>query len=125
MKPPRERDWGAAFRALSRGQGRAAPTASFGGPTSPSVSDVQGKLNALGASPQLTVDGKMGPMTLQAIKDFQNAHGLTADGIPGPQTLGAMGFVGASGVAFSSATPLPAKSCRVADWMPSVTALRP
>ena len=108
MKPPRERDWGAAFRALSRGQRSSAPTASFGGPTSPSVSDVQSKLNALGASPQLATDGKLGPVTLQAIKDFQSAHGLTADGIPGPQTLGAMGFVGAAGISMGTATPLPA-----------------
>jgi peptidoglycan hydrolase-like protein with peptidoglycan-binding domain len=51
-----------------------------------SNSDIQGNLNILGASPPLTVDGQLGPMSVAAIKAFQTAHGLTADGIAGPQT---------------------------------------
>jgi len=51
-----------------------------------SNSDIQGNLNILGASPSLTVDGNLGPMSVAAIKAFQTAHGLTADGIAGPQT---------------------------------------
>ena len=51
-----------------------------------SNSDIQGNLNILGATPPLTVDGQLGPMSIAAIKAFQTSHGLTADGIAGPQT---------------------------------------
>ncbi len=36
------------------------------------------------------VDGKMGPQTKSAIKNFQRDHGLKADGILGPQTMRAL-----------------------------------
>jgi hypothetical protein len=107
-RAPKERDWGAEFRALSeRGRAKAKPrseqTASFGGPTNPSWVDVQAKLNSLGANPQLKVDGSPGQGTRAAVVAFQRAHGLEPDGNPGPATLGAMGFVGATSVA--GATP--------------------
>jgi peptidoglycan hydrolase-like protein with peptidoglycan-binding domain len=35
---------------------------------------------------QIAVDGDFGPQTEQAVKTFQQNHGLTADGIVGPQT---------------------------------------
>lgn len=38
----------------------------------------------------LDVDGKKGPLTAQAIKDFQSSKGLTVDGDPGPQTVNAL-----------------------------------
>jgi peptidoglycan hydrolase-like protein with peptidoglycan-binding domain len=38
--------------------------------------------------PPLVADGKLGPKSQQAIKAFQSAHGLTADGIAGPLTQG-------------------------------------
>lgn len=47
---------------------------------------VQASLNQLGASPPLVEDGKMGPATRAAIKDFQSAHGLKPDGVAGPLT---------------------------------------
>jgi len=96
--------WRERFRAISRGEipakGRRVPTASFGASpgTNPSISDLQARLNQKGASPQLRVDGQMGPATVQAIRSFQGAHGLSADGVPGPLTLSALGFLGASGV---------------------------
>ena len=44
-----------------------------------------------GGSPDLKVDGKMGPATVAAIKTFQSAHPpLAADGWAGLQTLAAM-----------------------------------
>ena len=51
---------------------------------------VQTALNQLGASPQLTEDGILGPATTAAITAFQIKHGLTADGIAGPQTCTAI-----------------------------------
>lgn len=49
-------------------------------------------------NPPLVIDGQLGHMTVQAIRTFQGAHGLTADGVPGPLTLSAMGFIGATSV---------------------------
>jgi peptidoglycan hydrolase-like protein with peptidoglycan-binding domain len=94
------RSWREEFRAISRGAAAPPrqPTASFGGGVNPSITDVQAKLNALGASPPLALDGKLGPMTVQAIRAFQGAHGLAADGNPGPLTLSALGFLGATSV---------------------------
>lgn len=37
-------------------------------------------------------DGIWGPLTTEALKAWQRAHGLTADGIAGPRTLAAMGI---------------------------------
>ncbi len=64
---------------------------------------VQAKLNSLGANPQLVVDGSNGPKTTAAVKAFQNAKGLTADGIVGPMTLAALGLSGSS----ATSTPVP------------------
>ena len=38
----------------------------------------------------LTPDGKFGPLTEKAVKDYQRAHGLVDDGIVGPKTWGAL-----------------------------------
>lgn len=51
---------------------------------------LQESLNKLGATPQLVVDGIPGPATRIALKNFQKAHGLTADGIAGPMTIEAI-----------------------------------
>lgn len=48
------------------------------------VRTVQYLLDASGAS--IAVDGIFGPNTTAAVKSFQTAHGLTADGIVGNQT---------------------------------------
>lgn len=45
---------------------------------------IQGGYNALGYG--LVVDGKVGPKTTAAVKDFQKKHGLTPDGVHGPST---------------------------------------
>lgn len=55
-----------------------------------SISEAQTDLNALGASPPLTVDGVNGPKTVSAVKSFQASANLTVDGIVGPQTAAAL-----------------------------------
>jgi hypothetical protein len=50
---------------------------------------LQRALVQLGYSPG-TIDGAYGPSTESAVKQFQQAHGLVADGIAGTKTLAAM-----------------------------------
>lgn len=40
----------------------------------------------------VTADGKFGPATEEALTAFQSAHGLTPDGVAGPQTLAELGM---------------------------------
>ena len=40
----------------------------------------------------VTSDGKFGPKTEKAVKEYQEGHSLLVDGIAGPQTLGHMGI---------------------------------
>ena len=54
--------------------------------------EVQHALNLLGAKPALAEDGKIGPMSVAAIRVFQQTHGLTVDGIAGPKTKTALGI---------------------------------
>lgn len=53
------------------------------------VEQLQIKLKAAGYDPG-DVDGDYGPKTVTAVIAFQKARGLTADGIAGPLTLGAL-----------------------------------
>jgi hypothetical protein len=70
--------------------GAAAPTSTLKpGDTGPQVRVLQRALAHLGYSPG-TVDGQYGPSTTQAVKGFQTAHGLTADGVVGPKTIAAL-----------------------------------
>ncbi len=55
-----------------------------------SVTWLQRALNDLGADPKLVVDGRHGPATRKAVKAFQVAAGIVADGIPGPVTEAAI-----------------------------------
>jgi peptidoglycan hydrolase-like protein with peptidoglycan-binding domain/TPR repeat protein len=56
---------------------------------SPAVRALQRRLISLGYSPG-PVDGRYGPLTERGVIGFQAAHGLQADGIAGPLTLGAL-----------------------------------
>jgi hypothetical protein len=55
-----------------------------------SVADLQWRLNRLGASPVLAVDGVCGARTRAAIVGFQRGRRLTADGRMGPKTWAAL-----------------------------------
>jgi len=50
------------------------------------VSEVQAKLG-------ITADGRFGPATKQAVKQFQANHNLFVDGVVGPKTLAALATV--------------------------------
>jgi putative chitinase len=54
------------------------------------VKRLQGALNDLGADPKLDVDGRYGPATRRAVREFQAAAGLKVDGIAGPVTEAAI-----------------------------------
>lgn len=54
------------------------------------TSDLQQKLNALGYTPALKVDGRYGPATDRAVRWFQRTAGVKVDGAAGPITLAAL-----------------------------------
>ena len=60
------------------------PTDISYGQISGCVTELQQLLNKHGA--RLAVDGDFGPATLAAVKSYQSSHGLSVDGIVGPQT---------------------------------------
>jgi hypothetical protein len=73
------------------------PSASTIAPPNPVglVAWMQTRLNSLGASPLLTVDNQMGPMTKAAVVNFQRSRGLVPDGVVGPLTTAALKGPGA------------------------------
>ncbi len=54
------------------------------------VANVQAKVNAMGYTPALKVDGQYGPLTQAGVKWAQTKLGISSDGIIGDQTLAAM-----------------------------------
>lgn len=55
----------------------------------------QNGIRAIQKKAGITVDGKIGPNTINAVKVLQRQHGLKADGFPGPTTMTAI-FGGSS-----------------------------
>jgi cell wall-associated NlpC family hydrolase len=80
------------------GAAQAATTTTAGATPSDAVRAVQ---QALGVA----ADGVMGPQTRKAIKHFQRAHGLVADGVVGPLTRAALDGGAASAASVRSALP--------------------
>jgi putative chitinase len=70
--------------------GGALPPARQATPADDEARWVQETLNELGAVPPLEVDGRYGPATKAAIKSFQSAAGLGADGVVGDATRTAL-----------------------------------
>jgi lysozyme family protein len=56
----------------------------------PETFAIQKRLNELGASPRLVVDGLYGPRTREAVRVFQRRNDLQDDGIVGPVTWNTM-----------------------------------
>lgn len=73
------------------------------GANGPEVENLQNALKRHGFDPG-PVDGDFGPRTQAAVTAFQQAKGLTADGVVGPQTWGALNQAPAA----PRATPAPA-----------------
>jgi hypothetical protein len=70
---------------ITIGEGEKLETGSTGA----EVEAVQQALTTLGLDPG-PVDGKYGASTAEAVKQFQQAHGLDADGVVGPATAQAI-----------------------------------
>jgi len=81
------------------------------GNINPAVADIQKVLLALGYKlPKHGVDGARGPETRNAVKQFQQDYGLTVDGDPGPETIGAMNrLITTKKIAFVKSTPADVK----------------
>ncbi|MCA3012786.1 MAG: peptidoglycan-binding protein [Myxococcaceae bacterium] len=71
------------------------------GASGPGVSRLQDSLKKAGFNPGAT-DGKYGPKTAAAVRDFQRANGLSADGIAGRDTFSRLS--GGGGVSRAPAT---------------------
>lgn len=59
------------------------------------------------------IDGLFGPMTKEAVRDFQGAHGIDVDGAIGPRTWAALEGGGAGGLGFGQA---PAINAGWLEW---------
>jgi peptidoglycan hydrolase-like protein with peptidoglycan-binding domain len=79
------------------------------GSTGERVTQLQTALAALGYD--LNVDGRYGPLTQAAVRDFQGRHGLEVDGIAGPRTQQALG-IGPGAAQAATAISAPATTQR-------------
>ena len=93
-----------AAEAISASTGSAPSLASF---TTPSTKEMQQALKNAGFY-QGEIDGKLGPKTRAAIRDFQRTNGLSVDGKVGRQTWGKLAAYASasSGTELSAAEPI-------------------
>jgi peptidoglycan hydrolase-like protein with peptidoglycan-binding domain len=80
---------GAPVQPMAAAAPAGRPTLKKGAKDKAAVRLMQERLNAHGA--KLTVDGSFGPKTDAALRAFQGAKGLVADGICGPKSWAALG----------------------------------
>ena len=93
---------GGYFYTESQKSREAAAALSKYGSTGEEVRQIQAKLKAAGYYTG-AVDGIYGAKTRDAVKAFQKACGLTADGVAGPRTLLYLGITSASAYSSSDA----------------------
>lgn len=87
-----EGKWGHFLQMIQQGSPAPAPSTNTTvlrlGDSGPAVKKLQEDLLKAGEKlPKYGPDGYFGAETLAAVKSFQKKHGLTVDGIAGPQTL--------------------------------------
>ncbi len=90
--------------------GAVAPAGATGTPSTSDaagIQELQRDLNALGCNAG-TVDGTLGPNTVQAVRWFQTAAKLDVDGIVGPATTAALTRAAAAGTPTCTGVPAPA-----------------
>ena len=125
VRETKMKDWAKHFRDVSKAPGKALPayksiggafgadsSRSYFGADSSTILQVQKKLNALGLNPPLKEDGISGPSTTSAVAGYQRTHGLTVDGMIGPQVIHSLGIIP------SAPPPLPTVT------MPAIKGLR-
>ena len=105
--------------------GNAHPVVRIGS-SGPSVKELQEALNATGAAePPLAADGAFGPATLGAVRSYQRAVGLTADGVVGAKTWAAVGGGAPVGLQGASNPQVAAVSAKLAQIKTLVSAAYP
>jgi hypothetical protein len=72
----------------------ASLTLAAGGAVAQTSSSPNGSIAAVQEALGISADGVAGPQTREAVKQFQRNNGLAVDGIVGPQTLAALGLSG-------------------------------
>ncbi|MEA2296801.1 MAG: resuscitation-promoting factor RpfB [Solirubrobacteraceae bacterium] len=87
----------ALVAAMTLGSGAALAAGTTGGASSSSTTAPTATVSAIQQALGITADGVAGPQTRRALKRFQRAHGLDADGIAGPATLAALGLGSGAG----------------------------
>jgi peptidoglycan hydrolase-like protein with peptidoglycan-binding domain len=80
--------------ATQSGHGGAKAHAALIGLHSPPRHRSGSPVRVLQEALHVSVDGEMGPETVQAIRHFQAQHGLEVDGVVGPATWAALGITG-------------------------------
>jgi peptidoglycan hydrolase-like protein with peptidoglycan-binding domain len=84
-----------ALASLSVAAGGAM--AAGGGTGTQAVQSAGSSVSALQQALGIPADGIYGPQTRRAVRAFQARNGLVVDGIAGPQTLGALGLASGGG----------------------------
>ncbi len=98
----------ASTTASDIARGSTAPAIALASTVKPATKVVQQALKNAGVY-QGAMDGKLGPQTRAAIRDFQRANGLSVDGKVGKQTwskLSAYASASSGGTELSAAEPI-------------------
>ena len=102
-----------ALASLSVAAGGAV--AAGGGTGTQAVQSAGSSVSALQQALGIPADGIYGPQTRRAVRAFQARNGLVVDGIAGPQTLGALGLSSGGGESTSSGSSASAVLERISE----------